>query len=185
MEIIKTNFAGLCIIEPKVYEDSRGYFFESYNQSDYTKNGLPFMPIQDNESSSGFGVIRGLHYQLKPKAQAKLIRVLEGSIFDVAVDLRKGSKTFGKWFGIELNSVLKQQLFIPRGFAHGFSVLSKQAIILYKCDSLYSPEHERGIIYNDPNLNIDWRIKPGDQTISAKDSNNPLLVDADSNFSLQ
>jgi len=182
MKVIKTDFKDLYIIEPKVFEDSRGYFFENYNQGVFTKAGIDFNPIQDNESSSSYGVIRGLHYQLLPGAQAKLIRVIEGSIFDVAVDLRKGSETYGKWFGIDLNSVSKRQLLIPRGFAHGFSVQSEHAIILYKCDNLYSPEHERGIIYNDTDLNIDWKIPEGSEIISKKDRANPAFCSAESNF---
>lgn len=169
MRVIETGFAGLKIIEPDVYEDRRGYFFESYNAQKYSDAGIDFNPLQDNESSSAKGVIRGLHYQAEPAAQAKLIRVIDGIIFDVAVDLREGSSTYGKWFGTELNSESKQQLFIPRGFAHGFSVLSDRATILYKCDQLYSPGHEHAIIYNDPSLGIDWRIKPGEEIISNKD----------------
>jgi len=148
MKLTETEFEGLVMIEPDLYEDSRGYFFESYNQKKFTELGIFFNPVQDNESSSTANVIRGLHYQIGPMAQAKLIRVIKGKILDVAVDLRRNSKTFGKWFGAELDSSSKIQLFIPKGFAHGFSVLSDNAIILYKCDNLYSPEHERSIMYN-------------------------------------
>ncbi len=182
MKVIETGLEGLLIIEPKVFEDPRGYFFESYNQISFNEAGIDFVPVQDNESSSSKGVIRGLHYQLQPKAQAKLIRVLKGSILDVAVDLRPDSSTFGKGFGVELDSFAKQQLFIPRGFAHGFSVLSDYALILYKCDNLYSPEHERGILYNDPKLNINWKVTPGSEIISRKDLTNPVFTKAEMNF---
>ena len=139
MEIIKTGFNGLLVIEPDVFADKRGYFFESFNAESYRKAGIDFIPVQDNESRSSRGVIRGLHYQLKPHDQAKLIRVIEGKIFDVALDIRKESPTYGKWFGIELDSESKKQLFIPRGFAHGFSVLSEVAVILYKVDCRSCP----------------------------------------------
>jgi dTDP-4-dehydrorhamnose 3,5-epimerase len=182
MEIVGTAFEGLLIIKPKVYADNRGYFFESFNQKIYSDSGLAFTPVQDNESKSSGGVIRGLHYQLKPFDQAKLIRVIEGRILDVALDLRKNSPTFGKWFGIELDSESKTQLFIPRGFAHGFSVISDKAIILYKCDNLYNPAYERGISVNDPFLAIDWRTGTADRLISAKDQKNPLFREAEYNF---
>jgi dTDP-4-dehydrorhamnose 3,5-epimerase len=182
MELITTAYKGLVIIKPDTFEDQRGYFFESYNQKKFAELGIDFKPVQDNESSSSRNVIRGLHYQTKPMAQAKLIRVIKGKIFDVAVDLRKDSATFGKWFGIELDSSVKLQLFIPRGFAHGFSVLSEKAIILYKCDNLYSPDHERGIIYNDPLLNIDWKIKEELEIVSKKDRSNPGFSNAEINF---
>jgi len=182
MKLLKTEFEGLLLIEPDLFEDDRGYFFESYNQKKFNDLGLFFEPAQDNESSSSVNVIRGLHYQLIPKAQAKLIRVISGRIFDVAVDLRKNSPTFGKWFGTELDSASKTQLFIPEGFAHGFSVLSDNAVILYKCDKLYSPEYERGIIYNDLDLNIDWRVEKEKAIVSKKDRGNPLFKNAEMNF---
>ncbi len=182
MQITETDFKGLCIIRPKVFSDSRGYFFESYKQDIFQDAGIFFSPVQDNESRSVFGVIRGLHYQLKPFDQAKLIRVVIGKIFDVAVDLRKGSNTYGKWFGVELDSESKNQLFIPRGFAHGFSVLSDSAIIQYKCDNVYNPGLERGIIYNDPFLNIEWKIKENDAILSEKDLKHPSFTEADNNF---
>lgn len=182
MKLTLTEFEGLVLIEPDLYEDQRGYFFESYNQKKFTNLGIFFNPVQDNESSSSTNVVRGLHYQTSPMAQAKLIRVIKGKIFDVAVDLRKNSKTFGKWFGTELDSSGKIQLFIPKGFAHGFSVLSENAIILYKCDNLYSPEHERGILYNDPKLGIDWKVKKEVEIISNKDKSNPLFSNAEMNF---
>lgn len=182
MKLISTDFKGLVMIEPDLFEDQRGYFFESYNEQQFAKLGIKFKPVQDNESSSAKNVIRGLHYQIQPMAQAKLIRVIKGKIFDVAVDLRKNSDTFGKWFGTELDSSGKIQLFIPSGFAHGFSVLSDNAIILYKCDKLYSPEHERGIIYNDSRLDIDWKIREELEIVSKKDRSNPGFLNAEINF---
>jgi dTDP-4-dehydrorhamnose 3,5-epimerase len=169
MEITETGFSGLIIIQPKVFSDSRGYFFESYKLETFLMTGIPFNPVQDNESKSVRGVIRGLHYQLEPFAQAKLIRVVLGKIYDVALDLRRNSLTFGKWYGIELDSENKTQFFIPKGFAHGFSVLSDTAVIQYKCDNLYNPQFERGIKLNDPELNIDWRTGDMIPIISEKD----------------
>ena len=182
MEITETGYTGLIVIQPEIYSDSRGYFFESYKLETFLKAGIPFNPVQDNESKSMKGVIRGLHYQLEPFAQAKLIRVVLGKIFDVAVDLRKNSKTFGKWYGIELDSENKTQFFIPRGFAHGFSVLSETAVIQYKCDNLYNPQFERGVSLNDPDLSIDWRIGNLKPIISDKDLKHPQLKDAENNF---
>jgi dTDP-4-dehydrorhamnose 3,5-epimerase len=182
MEIIETGFKGLYIIQPKVFTDSRGYFFESYKHEDLLFAGIEFTPVQDNESKSLKGVIRGLHYQLNPFAQAKLIRVVVGKIYDVAVDLRTSSPTYSKWFGIELDSENKTQFFIPKGFAHGFSVLSETAVIQYKCDNLYNPQAERGISLQDPELNIDWRIADMAPVISNKDLKNPLLREAENNF---
>lgn len=182
MKVTETGFSGLLVIEPVVFNDKRGYFFESYNNERFKEAGINFSPVQDNESSSVQGVIRGLHYQLNPMAQAKLIRVISGRIWDVALDLRKESVTFGKWFGIELDSESKKQFFIPRGFAHGFSVLSPTAIILYKCDNLYSPQHERSILYNDPMLDIDWRTGSAKPVISEKDQKNPLFSEAEKNL---
>lgn len=182
MRIIETGFEGLYIVQPKVYSDSRGYFFESFKLETFLMAGIPFNPVQDNESKSVIGVIRGLHYQLNPYAQAKLIRVVVGKIYDVAVDLRKSSKTFGKWYGIDLDSENKTQFFIPRGFAHGFSVLSEIAVIQYKCDNLYNPDFERGISFNDPDLNIDWKIEDLIPIISDKDLIHPFFKKADNNF---
>jgi len=182
MKITETGFEGLLIIEPVVFSDSRGYFMESFNQDAIKKGGIKFVPVQDNESSSVRGVIRGLHYQLRPFDQAKLIRVIEGKILDVAVDLRKASKTYGRWFGTELSSDSKKQLLIPKGFAHGFSVLSKTAVIQYKCDNFYKPAYERGIALNDPALGIDWKTDIPKAIISEKDLKNPNFRDADNNF---
>ena len=182
MKVVKTPIEGLLIVEPRVFKDNRGYFFESYNKRLYEANGIKDDFVQDNQSFSSYGVIRGLHYQLNPFAQSKLVRVLQGKIFDVAVDLRKGSKTFGKWFGVELSAENFRQLYIPRGFAHGFSVLSETAIVFYKCDNFYAPDYERGIIYNDSFLNIDWKIPAGKEIISEKDMKNLPFTDAEMNF---
>jgi dTDP-4-dehydrorhamnose 3,5-epimerase len=182
MKIIETGFQELIIIRPTVFVDSRGYFFESFNQTVLQRAGISFTPVQDNESRSSKGVIRGLHYQLNPFAQAKLIRVVEGRIFDVALDIRKMSLTFGKWFGVELDSETKEQVLIPRGFAHGFSVLSDIAIIQYKCDNVYNQQHERGISINDPDLDINWKLGSLTPVISEKDLKHPYLKDAEKNF---
>ena len=183
MPFIQTPIPDLLVFEPKIFEDSRGYFFESFNLQTFKAAGIEINFVQDNQSSSRYGVIRGLHYQLQPHAQVKLIRVLAGSILDIAVDIRKGSPTFGKSFSIELSAENKKQLFIPAGFAHGFSVLSEQAEVFYKCDSFYKSESEAGILYNDPSLNIDWKIPNGKEIISAKDLKLPLLTDCKNNFS--
>lgn len=182
MKIIETGFKGLMVIKPTIHSDSRGYFFESFNQVAFHNAGISFSPVQDNESKSSEGVIRGLHYQLSPYDQAKLIRVIEGRIFDVALDIRKDSLTFGKWFGIELDSETKDQVLIPRGFAHGFSVLSDIAIIQYKCDNVYNHLYERGIFLNDPALDINWKTGPTVPVISEKDLKHPCLNDAEYNF---
>jgi len=182
MKIIETGFEGLYIIQPKVYSDSRGYFFESFKLETFLMAGIPFNPVQDNESRSVKGVIRGLHYQLNPFGQAKLIRVVVGKIYDVAVDLRENSKTYGKWYGIELDSENKTQLFIPKGFAHGFSVLSDIVVFQYKCDNFYNPEFDRGISLNDPDLGIDWRLEDLKPTISEKDLKHPGFKEAEKNF---
>lgn len=182
MKFIKCEIEGLVIIEPTVYEDNRGYFFEAYNQSILDKHGIPSQFVQDNQSKSSYGVIRGLHYQQNPSAQAKLVRVLEGKILDVAVDIRKGSPTYGQHFDIELSSSQKNQLFIPEGFAHGFSVLSDMAIVLYKCNALYDKASEGGIRFDDPDLNIDWKIDPGSTIISEKDKALPSFKNSVNNF---
>lgn len=169
MPFIPTTFAGLIVVEPVVYEDSRGYFFESYNEQLYQANNIIMPFVQDNQSKSSYGVIRGLHYQRPPHAQTKLIRVLRGSIIDTAVDLRVGSPTFGQAFSIELSAENKKQLLVPKGFAHGFSVISDVAEVLYKCDAYYHKESEGGIIYNDPHLSIDWKIPADKAIVSEKD----------------
>ncbi len=182
MQILKTNIADLVVVKPKIFEDNRGYFFESYNEKHFRENGINFNWVQDNQSKSGYGVIRGLHYQLAPYGQTKLVRVLQGSILDVVVDIRKDSPTFGESFSIELNENNKKQLLVPCGFAHGFSVLSDTAVVLYKCDSFYNPESERGINYNDPQLAIDWKINPKNAVVSSKDRVLPFLDQAEMNF---
>lgn len=182
MQVTTTHIPDLKVLEPRVFEDNRGYFFESYNQTTFQQNGISLVFVQDNQSSSSYGVIRGLHYQLPPHAQTKLVRVLHGTILDVVVDIRKGSPTFGQHFSIELSAENKKQLFVPRGFAHGFSVLSEKAVVLYKCDGFYNKESDAGILYNDPALNIDWKI-PGDKAIvSEKDQVLPLFKDCRNTF---
>lgn len=168
MAIIDTPIKGLKVIEPKVFGDHRGYFFESYNKELFQGN-IDVDFVQDNESFSSYGVLRGLHYQLPPHAQSKLVRVVQGEVLDVAVDIREGSNTYGEWFSIRLSAENKKQLFIPRGFAHGFVVLSETAIFVYKCDNYYSKESEGSIIYNDSKLNIDWEIPFEDMKLSEKD----------------
>ena len=180
--LTQTEFPGLLVIEPVVYEDNRGYFFESYNESHFQSLGIPVSFVQDNESYSRHGVIRGLHYQVLPHAQAKLVRVVSGAVLDVAVDLRKGSPTFGKTFAIELTEANRKQLFIPHGFAHGFSVLSEEAKVIYKCDALYNREAEAGIRHDDPVLNISWGIDKDKRIISEKDKLLPSFADCRNNF---
>ena len=169
MKFTRTELDGVIIVEPRVFEDSRGYFFESYNESEFIKNGIRNRFIQDNQSKSSYGVVRGLHCQQAPYAQAKLVRVLQGKVLDVAVDIRPVSPTFGKYVAVELSDENKKQLFIPRGFLHGFSVLSETAIFAYKCDNLYNKQSEMGIRYDDPDINIDWRIPADKIIISEKD----------------
>jgi dTDP-4-dehydrorhamnose 3,5-epimerase len=182
MPFHKTDIPGLLIFEPKIFEDSRGYFFEAYNEQVFHNEGIDLKFVQDNQSKSSYGVIRGMHYQLNPFAQFKLVRTLEGRILDVAVDLRKGSPGFGKHFSIELSAENKKQLLIPPGFAHGFSVLSDTAIVFYKCDALYNKESEAGIFYNDASLNIDWKIPEGKEIVSEKDLQQPLFENCRNNF---
>lgn len=182
MKTINTPIPGLLILEPRVFADHRGYFLESYNQKKYVENGISTVFVQDNESKSVRGVIRGLHYQLEPYSQTKLVRVIQGSVYDVAVDCRKGSPTFGQSFGLELSEENKLQFFIPKGFAHGFSVLSETAVFSYKCDALYNPAVERGIRYNDPALKIDWKIDFSEAIVSGKDVILPLFADAEMDF---
>lgn len=182
MTLTETGFEGLFIIEPKVFEDSRGYFMESYNQAKFEELGINSSWIQDNQSKSSYGVIRGLHYQLNPEAQSKLIRVIEGNILDVVVDLRKDSPRFGESFQIELSADNRKQFLVPAGFAHGFSVLSETATVLYKCDCLYSPSNERGINPLDPKLNIDWQIDKNEALLSEKDKLSPSFDEGEYNF---
>ena len=182
MKIVQTGLPGLLVIEPRVFEDDRGYFFESYQHERYIEAGIVKPFIQDNESKSVAGVVRGLHYQLDDAAQAKLVRVIQGKVFDVAVDLRTGSPTFRKWFGLELDENNKKQLYVPRGFAHGFSVLSETAIFTYKCDNVYNKESERSINPFDTSLGIDWKLGGLAQIISDKDVNAPMFAEAEMNF---
>ena len=182
MPFIKTEFPGLIIFEPTVFKDSRGYFFESYNANDFKKEGFDITFVQDNQSKSSYGVIRGLHYQLAPYSQTKLIRVLSGSILDVVVDIRKGSPTYGRPFSIELSADNNKQLLIPKGFAHGFSVLSETAEVIYKCDAFYHKESEVGIMFNDAELNIDWKIPAASAIISDKDLVHPSILNCKNNF---
>jgi len=182
MKIVETPLSGLLLIDPRIIEDQRGYFFESYHQQRYFESGIEAMFIQDNESKSGRGVVRGLHYQLNPFAQAKLVRVVYGVVYDVALDLRDGSPTFGKWYGIVLSEKNKKQLFIPRGFAHGFSVLSETAVFSYKCDNVYKQEAERAVNPFDPQLAIDWHLNESEWKVSEKDHVAPAFSKADMNF---
>ncbi len=168
MEVIKTKFEGLFILKPRVFEDKRGYFFESYNKNLLEKSNIFYNFVQDNQSSSSYGVIRGLHYQIGDYAQTKLIRVFKGKILDVVVDLRKNSETFGQHLSIELSEENKTQFLIPKGFAHGFSVLSQHAEVFYKCDNFYNPKYEKALKYNDTKLNIDWKIPPENHIIYEK-----------------
>lgn len=181
MNFIKTELDGVYIIEPRVFEDERGYFFESYNEQEFAKNGITAKFVQDNQSKSSYGVIRGLHAQKGEHAQAKLVRVLEGTVLDVGVDMRAGSKTFGKYIAVELSGENKRQLFLPRGFYHGFAVLSETAVFAYKCDNFYCKESESGIYFADKDLNIDWRIDPKDAIISEKDKNHRSFKDVADN----
>lgn len=185
MEVLKTAIDGVLIIEPKVFGDSRGYFFESFNAREFAeKTGLEIQFVQDNESASHYGVVRGLHFQKPPHAQSKLVRVVSGRVVDVAVDLRKGSPTYGRYVAVELTGENHRQVFIPRGFAHGFAVLSERAVFQYKCDSTYAPQSEGAIMWNDPDIAIEWPLPAEDVELSAKDMNHPLLKDFDSPFSL-
>lgn len=182
MKITKTPIEGLLILEPKVLGDDRGYFFESYRRSIFDEQGQPITFIQDNQARSVKNVLRGLHYQNDPVPQAKLLRVLEGSIWDVAVDIRKGSKTYGQWYGVELSAENKLQFLIPHGFAHGYAVLSDTAEVFYKCDNYYNRECEGGVYYADPAINIDWKIDISKAIISEKDQKQPMLKDANNLF---
>lgn len=175
MPFTPTTFPGLIVIEPNVLEDSRGYFFEAYNERIFEENHIAMDFVQDNQSQSSYGVIRGMHYQAPPYAQTKLVRVLSGAIIDSVIDLRVGSPTFGESFSIELSAENKKQLLVPKGFAHGFSVISDKAEVLYKCDEYYNKESERGILYNDPAMAIDWKIPANKVVVSDKDKLLPLF----------
>ena len=182
MEIIKTDIEGVVILKPKVFTDPRGYFFESYSKKVFDEAVRPINFVQDNESCSSRGVMRGLHFQRPPFAQSKLVRCVRGAVIDVAVDIRKDSPTYGKHVAVELTEENHLQFFIPRGFAHGFAVLSDMAVFQYKCDNYYAPEADGGIAITDDSLGIDWRINPADAILSEKDTRHPLLRDFDSPF---
>ena len=177
MNVIKTDIPEVVIIEPRVFGDHRGYFFESFSEKDFAENVREVKFVQDNESKSCYGVLRGLHFQKPPHAQAKLVRVVKGRVLDVAVDVRKGSPTFGKYVAVELSEENHRQLFIPRGFAHGFAVLSEEAVFQYKCDNYYAPQSEGSVLWNDPEVGIEWGIPADDVMLSDKDRNAPLLKD--------
>lgn len=182
MKVIKTAIEDVVIIEPDVFGDARGYFFESYSQKRFDEQVRPVKFVQDNESKSRYGVLRGLHFQKGKDAQSKLVRVVKGRVLDVAVDIRRGSPTFGKYVAVELTEENHRQLFIPRGFAHGFSVLSEEAVFQYKCDNLYAPQSEGAIAWNDPEIGVDWGLKAEDVLLSAKDAAHPLLSEAEELF---
>lgn len=182
MNIIKTPIEGLLVIEPQVFRDQRGWFIETYQEERYRAAGVDARFVQDNQSCSSYGVVRGLHFQRPPYTQSKLVSCTHGRVLDVAVDLRKNSPTFGQHFAVELNEDNHLQFFIPKGFAHGFSVLSETAVFSYKCDELYHPEADGGILLSDPALLIDWQIPVSDRILSEKDKHHPLLADFDNPF---
>ena len=183
MEIIKTEIEGLLIIEPRIFQDARGYFFESFSQREFEEKVGPVHFVQDNESMSTYGVMRGLHFQRPPYTQSKLVRCVSGKVLDVAVDIRKGSPTYGQHVAVELTGENHRQFFIPKGFAHGFAVLSERAVFQYKCDEFYHPEADAGISILDESLQIDWRIPAEATILSDKDTRHALLKDFDSPFS--
>ena len=182
MNIIQTAIPDVVIIEPKIFGDSRGYFFESFSEKNFVEKVTDTHFVQDNESKSCYGVVRGLHFQNPPHAQAKLVRVIKGRVLDVAVDIRKGSPTYGKHVAVELTEDNHRQFFIPKGFAHGFAVLSEEAVFQYKCDNYYAPQSEGAIAWNDPDLGIDWGIPEAKVLLSEKDAKHPCLKDADIPF---
>lgn len=182
MEVIKTDIEGVFIIEPKIFGDARGYFFESFSQREFDEKIDPVQFVQDNESKSCYGVLRGLHFQKPPYAQSKLVRVVKGKVLDVAVDIRKGSPTYGKYVAAELSEENHRQFFIPKGFAHGFSVLSDEVVFQYKCDSFYAPQSEGAIAWNDPQLAIDWKVPADRVMLSEKDKHHGSLAELDSPF---
>lgn len=182
MEVIKTELEGVVIIEPKIFRDARGYFFESFSQKEFEEKVRKIASVQDNESMSSYGVMRGLHFQLPPFTQSKLVRCVKGKVLDVAVDIRKGSPTFGKHVSVELSEDNHRQFFVPRGFAHGFAVLSETAVFQYKCDNFYAPQSDGGISILDDSLGIDWKLPTDKVILSEKDTKHPLLKDFDSPF---
>ena len=184
MEVIKTDIEGVVIIEPRIFKDSRGYFFESYSQREFDEKVRPVRFVQDNESMSTCGVMRGLHFQRPPFTQSKLVRCVKGRVLDVAVDIRKGSPTYGRHVAVELSEDNHRQFFVPRGFAHGFAVLSDVAVFQYKCDNYYAPQADGGISIADASLGIDWQTDPAGAILSEKDLKHPLLKDFDSPFDI-
>lgn len=184
MNVIKTDIEGVVVIEPRVFDDARGYFFESYSKRRFDEAVKPVEFVQDNESMSTRGVIRGLHFQRPPFSQSKLVRCVRGAVLDVVVDIRRGSPTYGSHVAVELTGENRRQLFVPRGFAHGFAVLSDEAVFQYKCDNYYHPESEGGISIADNSLGIDWRINPAEAILSDKDLRNPMLRDFESPFDI-
>ena len=182
MNIIKTEIEGVVILEPRIFEDERGYFFESFTEQKFCEEVCECNFVQDNEAKSKYGVVRGLHFQLPPHAQSKLVRVAKGRVLDVAVDIRKSSPTFGKYVAVELSSDNHRQIFIPKGFAHGYSVLSDEAVVEYKCDDYYAPECEGAIVWNDAELAIDWQIPADKIILSAKDKCHPSLAECKTLF---
>jgi dTDP-4-dehydrorhamnose 3,5-epimerase len=184
MNVIKTDIEGVVVIEPRVFDDARGYFFESYSKRRFDEAVRPIEFVQDNESMSTRGVIRGLHFQRPPFSQSKLVRCVRGAVLDVVVDIRRGSPTYGRHIAVELTGENRRQLFVPRGFAHGFAVLSDEAVFQYKCDNYYHPESEGGISIADHSLGIDWRIDPAEAILSEKDLRNPMFSDFESPFDI-
>ena len=184
MEVIKTAIDDVVIIEPRIFTDPRGYFFESFSQREFDEKVRPVTFVQDNESMSVAGVVRGLHFQKPPFTQSKLVRVVKGAVLDVAVDIRKGSPTYGKHVAVELTAENHRQIFVPRGFAHGFAVLSDEAVFQYKCDNYYAPQSEGAIAWDDPDLGIDWRVPTENRILSEKDAHHPRLKDAEPVFDI-
>ena len=175
MPFTKTHLLGLQVFDPKIWRDDRGYFYESYNKNTFEAAGIEAIFVQDNQALSTYGVLRGLHYQLPPYTQAKLVRVTQGEVLDVAVDIREGSATYGQWFSIRLSAENKKQLFVPKGFAHGYVVLSDTAVFSYKCDNFYAKSHDTGLLFNDSTLNIDWEIDSSKTILSEKDKKQPIF----------
>lgn len=182
MKIVKTDIEGVVVIEPRIFEDERGYFSEAFTERDFAEQVCDIKFVQENEAKSSYGVVRGLHFQLPPHAQSKLVRVVSGRILDIAVDIRKSSPTFGKYVAVELSSENHRQIFIPHGFAHGYSVLSEEAVVEYKCDNYYAPESEGAVAWNDAALAIDWGVPADKVILSEKDKHHPTLAECDKLF---
>lgn len=182
MDVIKTTIEGVVIIEPRIFKDDRGYFYESFSQKEFEAKVCKTIFVQDNQSKSSYGVVRGLHFQKPPFSQSKLVRCIKGSVLDVAVDIRRGSPTFGQYVAVELTEENHRQFFVPRGFAHGFAVLSDEAVFQYKCDNFYAPQSEGAILWNDLDINVDWRIPADKVILSEKDKNHATLKNLDFSF---